>query len=378
MVEISAKTSPKDERRTSANIFPKSCRVAVFVITLLFSHPLFADLGPYFTLTSPTVADGQVQFSLEGNSGTVCVIESSPDMIDWTPVATNNDPGSSRAVTLLAPAPASFYRARIPLAPILAYAVAASGNINFNGSGIVSDSFNSADPNFSTNGQYDSSKARTNGNVASGGGIIDLGNHVMNGSVYLGSTAGVTFTAGSQLQGSIYPNQNFWFRDVILPSGIWLAAPVVNSTNLLTASGNYLITNPGPIDVAAGTTVFLKITATNFTSTIQIHGGTMNSGTAYLYLTGNSAILSGNLASDASGAARNLWVFGLPSLTSLSLSSVISTNFTGVIYAPSANASITSGKIKSLVGSFITSSLTLNGSFTFHFDEDLLNTGHFP
>jgi hypothetical protein len=51
---------------------------------------------------------------------------------------------------------------------------------------------------------------------------------------------------------------------------------------------------------------------------------------------------------------------------------------TGVIYAPSASATINAGPVTSMVGSLMVHSLTLNGHFTFHFDEHLLHTSSFP
>ena len=140
----------------------RTVRFAAFAFALLVSSRLFAlTIDPYLTLTAPVCTNGQVQFSLVGEPGATCIIESSSDLQNWTPEVTNYDGSFSRIVTLPAPDSARFYRVRLPFAPILAYAVAADGNINFNGSGMVADSFNSADPNSSTNGKYDSTKAST-------------------------------------------------------------------------------------------------------------------------------------------------------------------------------------------------------------------------
>ena len=200
----------------------------------------------------------------------------------------------------------------------------------------------------------------------------------MYGSVYLGRSASVVYTAGAQIQGSIYPYQNLRFPDVVLPPLSPIALPPTDGTNLVSVSGYYVISNSLPIEVSAGVTAYLEIETTNFASAIQIHGGATNSGTVYLYLAGVSAIVSGNGAVDASGQAKNLWIFGLPQLTSLTLSSVIAPPLTGVIYAPSAAVTVNVGLNKNMVGSVVAHSLTLNGNFAFHFDEDLLNTPIFP
>jgi hypothetical protein len=348
------------------------------VLAFLQAHSILAaTIDPNLILSPPTWTNGQVQFYLSAEAGSICVIEASPDLQNWTPVATNYDAGASRNITLPALDSIDFYRAKIPLAPILAYAVAADGNINFNGNGIVTDSFNSADPGYSTDSRYDPTKASTNGNVASIEGTINMGSHVMYGSVYLGRSASVVYTTGAQIQGSIYAIQNLRFPDVVLPPDPPIALSPTNGTNLVATSGFYVISNSLPIEVSAGVTAHLEIT-TNLLSGIQIHGGTTNSGTAYLYLAGTSATIFGNSALDASGQAKNLWVFGLPSLTSISFSGGNSSQFTGVIYAPSASATINAGPVTSMVGSLMVHSLTLNGHFTFHFDEDLLHTPNFP
>jgi len=75
------------------------------------------------------------------------------------------------------------------------------------------------------------------------------------------------------------------------------------------------------------------------------------------------------------GRAANLTVLGLPSLKSISLSG--NAAFTGTLYAPEASLSLNGGGNNSydFVGSCIAASVTFNGHFMFHFDQDLLNSG---
>ena len=54
------------------------------------------------------------QFTLQGQSNVTYVIESSPDLLIWTPVATNYDTVDVRIVTVPAPDDASFYQAVVP------------------------------------------------------------------------------------------------------------------------------------------------------------------------------------------------------------------------------------------------------------------------
>src|SRR5438270_9645339 len=101
MGSISAKSS-------FASIRDTGCALALLLASQCWS---FADLSgngnflvtladPQMTLSAPACTNGQIQFSLTCESGVSYVIESSPDMVNWTPVATNNDVGQVRAITL--------------------------------------------------------------------------------------------------------------------------------------------------------------------------------------------------------------------------------------------------------------------------------------
>ena len=129
----------------------------------------------------------QVLLRLTGESGVAYVIESSPDLQSWAPVATNRDAAITRTVLFSAPADASFYRvARGPL-PLFPGAVVARTNIDFfSGNGITIDSYDSGDPNHSTNGLYDPATRMANGDMASLYGIINVGNGHIYGHLYTG------------------------------------------------------------------------------------------------------------------------------------------------------------------------------------------------
>ncbi len=334
-----------------------------------------ALVDPQMSLATPAWTNGLIQLSLTGEPGVSYVIESSPDLVKWTPTVTNSDTNLTRMVSFPAPDGTGYYRVRRDPLPLFAYAAAAVGNIDMNGSSLVADSFSSADANLSTGGQYDSAKTSTNGNVASAQGFVDISNHSVNGSLYLGPTA---FYSGfsNAFSGTIHTNFPMRFPDVVLPQTTWLPAPTINSTNDFTSSGDYMVGNPVCIVVEAGVTVTLNVTNSNFVPVILIHGGTTNSGTAYIYLNGpTSALLVGNTATDASNLAKNLCYFGLPRVTNIALSNIATRNFVGVIYAPSAGVTLSgSGKI---IGSCITGTIIQNSHVSFHFDEDLLNNGPF-
>jgi hypothetical protein len=65
-------------------------------------------------LSAPATPASQFGFTLTGQSNVTYLIESSPDLIHWTPVATNYSTGPVRALTVPAPASASFFQAIVP------------------------------------------------------------------------------------------------------------------------------------------------------------------------------------------------------------------------------------------------------------------------
>lgn len=264
-------------------------------------------------------------------------------------------------------------------------AFAAVYNIDFNGNGVASDSYNSHDNTKSNNGLYDPSKASTNGNVASVSGLVDIGGHTINGSLYLGPTA--TYNGGGIINGTIYRDFNVSFDTVTLPAGAnnWpIATPTIVTTILkgktnttatynLTNSGNYIVPNGAyPIIVGSGATVTLNITATTFNpSSLQIQGGINNSGTAKIYFNGpDSATIHGNDAIDASLRPENLQYFGLASLEQITFDG--NSTFVGVIYAPQATFTLNGGGNNiGFIGSSVTKSMRMNGRYNFHYDESL-------
>ena len=277
-------------------------------------------------------------------------------------------------------------------------AFAAIGDVTLNGNGITTDSYNSHDPNLSNGGLYDSTKTSTNGDMATVQGVFNPGNHTVLGDVYLGPTA--TFAGGGTISGVIYSNYNVQFPDVVVPTptnGYWTAAvpnlttntvvtykpngtvksttTTVTSSYHLKTSGDYLITGNYPIEIDAGVTVRLNVTASSLNlSGLQIHdgGNINNSGTAYIYVNGPTSIsMAGNSAPDASNRPENLWIYGTSSLTSVSFSG--NSAFVGVIYAPEVQLKLNGGGSNDydFLGACVVGSITTDGHFHLHYDEYL-------
>jgi choice-of-anchor A domain-containing protein len=128
------------------------------------------------------------------------------------------------------------------------------------------------------------------------------------------------------------------------------------------------------VSVAAGVAVRLRVDATTFNpANIHILSTNGASGTLTIYQVAGSVTMSGNPTVD-SGRARNFWYYGLPGVTSVTFGGTSS--FIGVIYAPEANLTLNGGgNNNGLIGSSITKSITMNGHYDFHFDQDLSSIG---
>jgi len=65
------------------------------------------------TLSSPVYSSGQFQVTLNGQPNVTYVIQASTNLVNWTPVATNNSASATRFITVAAPSSYSFYRALV-------------------------------------------------------------------------------------------------------------------------------------------------------------------------------------------------------------------------------------------------------------------------
>jgi hypothetical protein len=271
--------------------------------------------------------------------------------------------------------------------PMFNVAFGAVNTIQMNGNGLAANSFNSSNPALSTNGQYDPTKTSTNGNVASVYGTVSLGNHTIAGNLYLGPNAATTVSSG-QVSGQINNDFNVSFPDVVLPTTVWLpiSTTTVGGTTVagvtiggttayhFTTSGDYYINGSSAIVVDSGVSVRVRVDTTTFSpASIHILATNGVSGSLSIYQVSGSVTMSGNPTVD-SGRARNFFYFGLPGVTSVTFGGTSS--FIGAIYAPEASLTLNGGgNNNGLIGSIVTKSITMNGHYDFHFDEDLLSAG---
>jgi len=276
-------------------------------------------------------------------------------------------------------------------APLFSVASGARSGIDLRGNGVSSDSFNSALATLSSNGKYDPTKTSTNGDLASFAGILNVGNANVSGSVLLGPTANDTINANGVVTGGVSKDFNVEFEDVVLPSNSssWVpASPLAVPLVINGVSYNYVFNLGGAYDytinnlssssiyVASNTTVRLLLTGTAKPSNIEVDGSGTNSGKLTIYMDGPSFTLSGNEVVDG-GNAANFSYYGTTNNTQVSFTG--NTTFTGTIYAPEADIKLGGGGNTpyDVVGSIIGNTITMNGHFNLHFDENLLKAGPF-
>jgi hypothetical protein len=284
---------------------------------------------------------------------------------------------------------------------LLSKAMAADGTINMNGNNVTTDGFDSMDPKFSTNGQYDSSKRKASGDVATNFDIlnqngISAGNANIYGTVSTGPGATVTLGTNGKVGDTAWHAdtsktgiQPGWSSDDMnvnfdpveepfateLPPLPGIIGGVVY-THVLT-NGNYMIAAGnfgGKVLVTGNATLYVTRTASVAFSGNDFIKIDPNA-SLKLYVGSTSASIGGNGVLNQSGSALNFQYYGLPSNTSLALGG--NAEFRGTIYAPNADFTLSGGgnTVTDFIGSSITKTVKMDGKFNFHYDEALRRVG---
>ena len=283
------------------------------------------------------------------------------------------------------------------LSPLFSCAFIIKSNLTMSGNGTTIDSFDSSNTNYSTGGQWDVNKRKAGGNVATDSAIVNLsiGNGNIYGHVYtgpgtlqsqvsVGSQGAVGDVAWNASHSGIEPgfwagNFNTAIPDVPTPTFVGGALPGANTNGPLKGSivlsgGHYTVPSGGPsapLVITAPTSLWVQgsfspagITCTNSGSLVLYLGTTSTNG--------SDSFTCGSI--NTGGLAVNLQIFGLPSLTSITLSG--NDNLAAAIYAPEAtftgNGGGSSGEFE---GSLVVQSITLHGHFNIHYDESLVSSG---
>jgi hypothetical protein len=278
------------------------------------------------------------------------------------------------------------------------YAMLAKGQIDLHGNNASTDSFNSTNSNYSTNGQYDKAKSRDHGDIATNAQIVnglnagnaDIKGHAStgpDGSVAIGSTGSIGDKAwvdggnnGVQ-DGHVSDDTNVEIPDVVVPFATGITPiggqfpPLTGPTyDYILTTGNYILSDFSGKVLVTGSAKLLVNTSFNFTGQDQI---TINPGASLdVFVAAPSAKLAGNGVLNIQGDAISFVYYGLKSNTSLQFSG--NAAFTGVVYAPYADFTLGGGgnDTQDFVGASVSKTAILNGHFNFHYDESL--AGRFP
>ncbi len=264
--------------------------------------------------------------------------------------------------------------------------------VNFAGSGITTDSFDSSNTNYSTGGLYDPLKARDHGDVCSLSSVtnaLQVGNGKVKGKVRTGpqgqvsigaqgSVGDMTWVNSGQLgieSGHFADDINTELTPVTLPNSTWMP-PIpgnyqVNGSSFKynLASGAWILPNLDASLNVAGDAVLYVTSSIKVGAGMQIH---ISPGASLIiYMGGPTASIGGLGVVNETGLAQNFTYYGLPTNTQLDFSA--NAAFVGTIYAPNVMFTLGGGgnNTYDFVGQCVTRAAKMNGHFNFHFDEAL-------
>jgi hypothetical protein len=220
------------------------------------------------------------------------------------------------------------------------------------------------------------------GDVAIGLNAANIGNANIKGHVWTGPTATVNIGPNGTVGSSAWVNastkgiQSGWWRkdsnftlpDVAVP---WTGGAVAPST---TSGGDYVL-NGGIYEVIGNLNLIGKQMFVKGDAALWVKGNVSMDSGSYLKMNGSGYRLvlyvSGTLTLsgtfDKSIDPKDLLIFGLPSCTSIDITT--GSKMEAAIYAPNADANLKG--TADLRGSLTAKSVTLTGSSSFHYDESL-------
>jgi hypothetical protein len=274
---------------------------------------------------------------------------------------------------------------------LFSVAMAAIQTIDLKGNDVATDSFDSADPAHSINGLYpfgQPSMVNSNGDVCSDATIINsisVGNANIKGTARTGPNGTVYVGPQGYVTGGTFDDFNVVFPNVVLPTTTWLPGTVGNyqvdgyqydykflTDDDYTVPGNF----SNGIFVGTNAHVRLKITSSVTVMNLQNDGIRIaQGGSLTIYMLGTTFKIAGRGVVNDSGNAAAFSLFGLPTCTDLQFNG--NAAFTGAIYCPQATFSLGGGgnNVIDFIGASVTKTVTMNGHFNFHYDENLRRVG---
>ena len=275
----------------------------------------------------------------------------------------------------------------------------AEDTIDMNGNNIETDSFDPLDPAASTNGLYDVTKRKYNGDIATNSSLtnsINVGNANIRGRLSTGPKGSTdigpqgkvgdsswfndTNRKGIQ-SGALRDDMNVDFREVSSPTSTGGFTPSDGDVNgeyyEYVLSGNnttYQMTSlrlAGPERMLVTGNVILYVTTEldiSGQASIQIAPGA----SLKLYVSAPTASIDGNGIVNNTGSATNFIYYGLPTNTQLTIGG--NGSFVGAIYAPQTVLRLNGGGSSTtydFTGAAVVKKAILGGHINFHYDESL-------
>ena len=259
-------------------------------------------------------------------------------------------------------------------------------NIGMSGSAYT-DSFDSTNPAYSTNSQYDATKREQHGDIATNvsGNLSDLKNTYVYGNA---SSNGGTIQNTSNVSGTVTNNFQTTIPDITAPvlSNVQMTPTIIKNSSAVLAAGtaaspkSYIlseltigggnvvtITNPTP-----GQDAYVNIYVTG-NNGITVSGSStivQQPGVHVTMYAAGQMTFSGGGVLNQNNVASYLQIFGItPSSGTNSLTVSGSAAFIGVLNAP-AYAMTISGSA-AFIGAAIGNSVNISGGGGFHYDEAL-------
>ena len=276
------------------------------------------------------------------------------------------------------------------------------GTILFSGGGSL-DSFDSSDPNGSTNGKYDPAKRRANGKAMSNASVADaihIDNSFIYGSVATGPGGGTMTINGGSVgdagwnstgvsglsglarieTGHSALDSNIQFDAVVAPyvygSGSTPVSGLSGGTNynyVVDAASNTKWNLPGGVNIGGGKSMII----TGGDVTLYVNGNFTTSGSGFVYVAPGASLklyiagtltVSGTGVVNGAGLASNLNIYGL-GITKDNWAYSGSSAFIGTVYSPYDQ--FTFSGAAGAFGSFSANNVVITGGASVHYDEHL-------
>ena len=250
-------------------------------------------------------------------------------------------------------------------AGLFANGLAARESIDMNGNGVTTDSFDSSNPAYSTQGLYDSSKARAHGDIATANGLsnstsISIGNANINGNVSTAPNGTVTMGPNGYVSGTVTHDLNVTFPDVKTPDGVGWSAPTGGSvTNIqYTGATNWHTTAGYPLGHNPIITNYTTITSATFPNLVQVPVTTNIAVTTAANPPSPGSYIAGTLVTNYNGKSKAVKNYTYSLITSYTYAQVTNysyctvTNLTSIAVVTSYTNILNDGayKISNLSG----------------------------